>query len=1377
MKYFAQNILFFSVFICQYRCTLASEKLCPIGNCNNAGPCTIEGGHLKCSCLGNYFKGPRCQEFTNNCEPNPCRNGGTCEPALGQFLCNCVGTWGGQRCNLKDTPAFTKMHVLFNPVGIFGERQNFLLTVETLGPRDFNYEAFTNNCMIDTFESLPPRNSGFQYSKNLRSVAKSHGLVHADRIPYKSGYYRESYENFWEAGTLNIIVRVADMESIELYEQTFELYLIQPPHVPCIPDIGFIHGANPQEPLMVDIARFNVFNAVVNKHCTPNSRMDMEWTVHNTIGTVLLFEFGNSGQKQLKVKPYRLWFNYHGAVAQSYMIRLNVDEHQGDTVVHRKVRCYIFVMSKPVSALILGGSTREVGVRQSFSLDGSKSRDFALSPLAEQAMKFKWSCASSDDSTNRFCRTKMGTDSILNIPAGALRLGKSYTFTFHVNSYVSTMESDVTKQIIQITNEPKHYVFIECVRNCLTATFAAGRKVHLRVRCPTCTAQPTILWTVSSGGSFPPNAYRIGFMPPASGKVTIEVSVTSGSMSGKSVMELAHNEPPTGGRCSIEPTSGVEYETEFHIECMNFADLDVPITYQCIAGTFTLDRTAERLVSTRLPITSNIKIVICDFLFACTETQVSVSVSAMQAPQDEAALKQFLTKPDSNIAKLLKDGHIERVMVLTDVLTRSTLTLDMANTIYYQLRGLKLETLLQVEQITKITRNLLATFQPLDNKRVRIFTKFLRKISIGFYYVITDREYQELLPEPYEILNNEVVEMIAEFSAKLEDMPPGMLMQPANIGSADRLSESYAPLPDFDETVLSRIENWLDVIFESFRCLHFVGISGAIMHEPSDDHYVLDKPGVRLDVFSIEGTKMLDIETENRKIEIIVASAMLAELEHILQSAQLLLQVVSFESNPFWWYPDTEPLSTGIVSFSAYSATVPLREATFLENPIEFSMPLSPSTPAHDPLTSLVEGYVNDSLDMPIYRIAMPVNTAAIVKFVDPTTRLCVKLNLCTKPRSYQVRASSDIVPEKDTFHIVNDKGGNVWAYLAVMAADEISTRKTFKFETTMLKCLAWDFKLRDPEWTTAGCIPKLNLTDTENLRCNCYHLSTFAGKKHTTAATETDTARRVLTHLPVNGHMVTFFLLLLLLFTLLFWWAYYSLKNHKGDLITLLDQEDYNKDFGIYVHISTGGHWQAATSANIILMFAVPQGTRKFFIYQNPEDPHLVRNSTCTLRLPLIGDDLAQPLLLSIRRDNSGRYPSWYCRNIVIEDYANEVICSFEVEDWITTKPLVLDAINFQEALVGPWKYGEMPLTRFERTCIWTVKLAVTICIIACYMGPTTLETYEEERDKYRNIAYDWMEILFLCVFSYVIGFFVEMGLKSFIYHDELKSENDSEK
>lgn len=991
--------------------------------------------------------------------------------------------------------------------------------------------------------------------------------------------------------------------------------------------------------------------------------------------------------------------------------------------------------------------------------------------------------------------------SILYIPAGVLQVGKSYTFSFRVSSYVSEMEQDVAKQVIEITNEPKHYVYIACVRNCGKGTFAAGRKVHLRMRCVTCTTEPTITWEVSSGGNILKNTHRLGFMPPNSGSVKVEASVTGGGMSGKAIVELTHNPPPEGGQCSIEPSNGVEYETEFHIQCMDFEDPNVPISYQYIAETFTFDRTNERLMNTRLPVTSSIKIVVCDFLFACTETQVSVSVSVMQVPQDEVALKSLLSKPESNINKLLLDGNVERAMVLTDVLTRNMQTLAMGEIIFYHLRWLELETLLRVEQLTKITRNLLAPLQPLDDKRVTLFTKFLRMIANGFYIIIVDREYQELLPEPYELLNNQVVDMIAEFSAKLEDMPPVVRIEPANSGSANRLNESYAPLPDFDETVLTRIEHWLDVIFEVFRCLHFVGITSTVMHEPTDDHYKLDKPGVKVDVFSIEGTKMLNLETENRKIEMVMPSAMLAELEQTLHSAQLHFQVVSFERNPFWWYPDTEPLDTGIVSFSVYSSADPLREETILANPIEFRMTLTDSTEMPAASTNIVEGYVNHSLDMPIYRIEMPENTAAIVKFSDPTTRLCVKLNLCTKPRSYQVRNSTEIVPEKNTFHVVNDKGGNVWAYLAVMAADEISSRKTFKFQTTMLKCLMWDFRLRDPEWSTAGCVPKLNLADAENLSCSCYHLSTFAGKKHTQAAMETDGTRQVLTHLPINGYMVLFFLALLPLFAALFWWAYYTLDHHKGDLITLLDQEECHIEYGINMHISTGGHWQAGTTANIILTFTLPQGTRKFVVYQNPEDPHLMRNSTCTLRLPLSGDDLVQPLLLSIRRDKSGRFPSWYCRNIVIEDYANEVMCTFEVEQWITTKPLVLDAANFREgsqsfkrtfrntleslfiqwylfqALIGPWKYGEMPLNRFERTCIWTVKLAITICIVTCYLGATTLETYEEEREKYKNIAYDSVEIFYLCVISYIVCFFVETALKAFIYHDEIKNQQVDDK
>lgn len=285
MKYFVQKILFLTVFLLQAWHPLASEKLCPIGNCNNAGNCALDSSGIQCTCIPNYFSGTRCERFINHCEANPCGNGATCEPALGQFLCKCVASWGGQHCNMKDMPTFTKMHVLFNPVGVFGERQNFLLTVETLGTENFIYEAYTTNCLIDTFESYPKRKSEFRYSRDLRSVARSLGLMHAERLPYKSGYYHEGYESFWEAGTLSITVRVADLESNSLYEQHFALYIIQPTDVPCIPDIGFMHGSDPQEPLMIDIARFNVFNAIIHRHCAPNSRFEMDWTVHNSIGT------------------------------------------------------------------------------------------------------------------------------------------------------------------------------------------------------------------------------------------------------------------------------------------------------------------------------------------------------------------------------------------------------------------------------------------------------------------------------------------------------------------------------------------------------------------------------------------------------------------------------------------------------------------------------------------------------------------------------------------------------------------------------------------------------------------------------------------------------------------------------------------------------------------------------------------------------------------------------------------------------------------------------------------------------------------------------------------------------------------------------------
>jgi len=69
-------ILLLSIFI---KDIILNEIYCDNIYCNKNGLCLFnEKNEMYCKCVENFSKGNYCNEFINQCEPNPCLNDGKC---------------------------------------------------------------------------------------------------------------------------------------------------------------------------------------------------------------------------------------------------------------------------------------------------------------------------------------------------------------------------------------------------------------------------------------------------------------------------------------------------------------------------------------------------------------------------------------------------------------------------------------------------------------------------------------------------------------------------------------------------------------------------------------------------------------------------------------------------------------------------------------------------------------------------------------------------------------------------------------------------------------------------------------------------------------------------------------------------------------------------------------------------------------------------------------------------------------------------------------------------------------------------------------------------------------------------------------------------
>ena len=187
-------------------------------------------------------------------------------------------------CSWPVEDLFTKFYMHFNLYAKYGKEANILLTMETLGSSKFVLELFGSNYAIDAFETNQHSQTKWKYSPNLAQIAKNLGLHHFEMIPYQKGYYHISKAIFYEVGKGELKILIYDGQKMYV-EQNLEFLVLPRDTAECVPEVRLRHCANPQDPLKVDISRFNNIQLEVEKKCWDNSDMSYQWVVYDNFQT------------------------------------------------------------------------------------------------------------------------------------------------------------------------------------------------------------------------------------------------------------------------------------------------------------------------------------------------------------------------------------------------------------------------------------------------------------------------------------------------------------------------------------------------------------------------------------------------------------------------------------------------------------------------------------------------------------------------------------------------------------------------------------------------------------------------------------------------------------------------------------------------------------------------------------------------------------------------------------------------------------------------------------------------------------------------------------------------------------------------------------
>ncbi|XP_067644829.1 polycystin family receptor for egg jelly-like [Eurosta solidaginis] len=1141
-----------------------------------------------------------------------------------------------------------------------------------------------------------------------------------------------------------------------------------------------VHGKQAHSPIMINVAKRQEIT-VKGPSCSPRS-VTYTWKAINHEGG-LLYDLGTTTVPRVTWHPYKVAVRLQDEHKNN---RLIVTKSDGSTT--GRCVCHIDFVYLRLYAHIDGSRIMRVGVRQKLTISGTESFDYML-PSQQQQLTYRWECKPDKrDLNSKYCEAgkTFATSPTITVDGSQLVVNGQYKFTLYVNSPLTGMESS-DSIYIHCSWGSKIPLILLCFENCWELLFNRGVAIHMGVDCFTeCGTKREFVFKINNEVKERNTNGHFRFMPPDVPEFNVTFILTADGVESDSYTTFERNDPPANGLCKVEPTSGIPGDTLFKASCQDWQDKQLPLRYTLKAEKLVIDQTSDPNWEVYVPQVSELTFVICDRLRACTKTKVSVTLTEVKIPKGLQEIIEYMKKPGNDIKNLLIGGELGRAVVKA-ILMMKDQGIEVDKYIVEQFHDFEAKNAVDILQLGTIINQLLSSLGNITSVDTETFLELLDKMCDGFKETKESGEIKDIQLDELHDLTEEIIELVSKLTTHAEtfgdtqstlwEFEAGMIQVANERGKVTprmaHLIEHYGKYGKLNDTILTPINIRMHALCKTLELLHYVGFASSFRIHKGDATFKIETDLVKMTTMGIDTQNTIWLVSPDLKTTAILTKQMLQNMQNQLGGADMTAQVISFKDNPFWWFPTEHPITTAVFYFSSFSKEERSIEETHINVPIRLNM-LQKRTAKQPPL---IQGAVDDSMEMPIYRIRTPAGAAVIINFITVMVDMDVLVKCQNMPKLSEVRdgdmrvmresLTQDGIQYSDHNHAHNEN----WCYVALIASADANVRQLSKYTFTVeiYECLTWNTNLDNPTWRTDGCE---SIHEGENITCNCYHMSVFAGRSYYSTAEEVVRDRNVKDQLDVNWYLVAFYILIVFIFIWLLLRAYDDMCSAGAEkLLTEMTENEKQRPRTIALHITTGPHWTAASSANVTVTVPAMIFQRSYAIAQNPEKPLLKPNTTCVLELPIRASDLSNPPKILISRNDSGRYPSWYCESITIVNLENGEKWHCTVRKWIGTKPVEVQPdkehaapTNLTNAekkqlrkekwqkikahyhdffvcwflfqpLYGPHQYGVVVVDRFVRSCIWIAKFAVIILLVFLWLGATTLDNYEAERYVYEFI------------------------------------------
>ncbi|XP_051016101.1 polycystin family receptor for egg jelly [Acomys russatus] len=1007
---------------------------------------------------------------------------------------------------------------------------------------------------------------------------------------------------------------------------------------------------------------------------------------------------------------------------------------------------YIWVKKRSLMAVLPGAANVAVNFSEELILNGSTSYD----PEADnptEGLQFFWYCTTNPryygDNyvlvTNRdVCHPEQDTldwpwavGPVLTIPPETLRGNAVYYFRMVVRKQNRTVFSDKTVRVIKGL-PPKARIL--CIENC-DPTLVVSDRFSLFLDCTGCTSQDFYRWSILSrsghevmfdwagqtvtrrnGAYLSIKAFAFRSFLENGFWVSLDLISWSGA-----TMNLKHpfviNHGPQIGKCTINPAKGISMVTQFVVECRDFKDKNLPLTYKIIVAELDSIGEISSVEETTLGTIAYLGTQSTTPAFFLPAGMVANHYNVRLYAQVYNTLGTFsqVTLQATVQVPTVRDSSKK---VLEQLLNFTTEPASPLSTSLRRQDWLPAGYLLYV--VASVLNNIKGELD-LQGDRVRLLEHLVNQ---SFVPAVSTLE---------EIC--QVVMVIAKLTQKASDFSPSVSVDATlRLWQANQALQAYQRKNKHSHSrqieivgtgILTGLSNILKLTnpYRVFKDPFFVieSLSDTILANkvPESKTTVLRTSNFNMYVEKVENWNVFKaFRNETRCPNCLRATLNASRVPGLSSKGPVSMMFCEFTDDPFPWLTYPENVSADVVAFRMTGATD--RDNTIEITPdaadvylvrkdlafSSFSLMMGPGIESAG-LSKMTTGGISfevDSRGTGEVLVHIVTNVTVLFKAliyadsqVTPTNLVAVFLVPHEVPPTATwsglfdptcpVKEARVVCLSSSLLRTIAQRNHSLkYNISVVLQASRFVfkvTNKLVRIALFMVYCL--DMYGIQSEWREGACVLG-ERTTWQTVHCICrntgrrrrqlpsmelayLHLRTrFVTAKVIVIPNPVDLRLKVISSLHQNPVTFLAVLFITVLYVILAFWALHRdvMDQYLRDHVVILTDNDPFDNICYLVTIFTGSRWGSGTRANVFIQLMGAESTSDVHCLSHPYFRTLYRGSINTFLLTT-KNDLGDIHSIRVWHDNEGKTPSWYLSRIKVENLFSRRIWLFVCRKWLS--------------------------------------------------------------------------------------------------------------